>query len=75
MSCETFHLKCDKIGPTVVICQAKNEKFGGYTNINWESPNNNIDIFEDGPFIFSINKNKKYNYSNNKKKLSNHLNK
>lgn len=63
MSYETFHLKCDKKGPTVVICKARKEKFGGFTNINWESLNNQ-GIYKEGPFIFSIRKNRKYVYSN-----------
>ena len=66
MSYKTFHSKCDNKGPTVVICKAKNEKFGGFTNINWESSDNTITKFEDGPFVFSINKNKKFDYNNKK---------
>ena len=65
MSYKTFHSKCDNKGPTVVICKAKKEKFGGYTNINWES-SNGIQKYVDGPFIFSINKNKKNVYTNKK---------
>ena len=64
MSVYTFHSKCDNQDPTLVICKAKDEKFGGYTNINWESTNEPIAKYQDGPFIFSINKNKKYEYSN-----------
>ena len=63
MSYKTFHEKCDNKGHTVIICKSKNEKFGGYTNINWESAEGK-DIKQDGPFIFSINKNKKFEYSN-----------
>ena len=54
MSFDTFHLKCGKMGPTIVICQVKNEKFGGYANINWESPNNFINKYEDGLLSFQL---------------------
>ena len=64
MSFETFHLKCDNKGPTLVVCQSKNEKFGGYTKFNYY--NNTSIKHEEGPFIFSLNKNKKYNYTNKK---------
>ena len=64
MSYETFHQKCDKKGPTLIVCKAKNEKFGGYTNIDWESCDIEKRKYDDGPFLFSLNKNKKYNYSN-----------
>ena len=65
MSVKTFHLKCDNKGPTIVICKAKSEKFGGYTNISWESLKCTFKFIE-GPFIFSINKNKKFDYCNKK---------
>ena len=64
MSYETFHKKCDNKGQTVIICKSKIEKFGGYTNINWESLEGKP-IYQKGPFIFSINKNKKFEYCNN----------
>ena len=63
MSYETFHSKCDNKGPTVVLCKAKNEKFGGYTNVNWESVNG-VGKYVDEPFLFNINSNKKLNYTN-----------
>jgi hypothetical protein len=62
MSFETFHAKCDKQGPTLVICKAKEEKFGGYTNIDWESLEG-LQKYQEGPFLFSLNKNKKYDYN------------
>ena len=67
MSFETFHKKCDNKGQTVIICKSKEEKFGGYTNINWESPSMFRAENKDGPFIFSITKNKKYDYSDKSK--------
>ena len=67
MSCETFHKKSDKQGSTVVICKSKDEIFGGYTNVDWISPDKYITKFENEPFIFSINKNKKFNYTNKEK--------
>jgi hypothetical protein len=63
MSYETFHSKCDNKGSTVVLCKAKNEKFGGYTNVNWESVNG-VGKYVDEPFLFNINSNKKLNYTN-----------
>ena len=65
LSYETFHAKCDNKGPTLVICKSKNEKFGGYTNINWKSSEGE-GIQSSNSFIFSINKNIKYNYTNTK---------
>ena len=66
MSFKTFHLKCDKRGPTLIICKSQNEKFGGFTNIDWESPDDGIQIKDETPFIFSFNKNKKFNYTHKK---------
>ena len=66
MSFKTFHLKCDKRGPTLIICKSQNEKFGGFTNIDWESPDDGIQIKDETPFIFSFNKNKKFNYTQKK---------
>ena len=63
MSYKTFHDKCDNKGQTVIICKSKNEIFGGYTNVNWESSKGK-EIRKNGPFIFSINKNQKYEYNN-----------
>ena len=74
MSIDTFHKKCDNQGPTITICESKDQKFGGYNNFSWESINEGKSIYEKGPFIFSLNKNKKYNYSNsNKEKNSIYL--
>ena len=64
LSYETFHSKCDNKGPTLTVVKSNNEKFGGYTNINWESKNKGRQIYASKSFIFSINKNKKYEYSN-----------
>ena len=34
-----FHSKCDKKGPTLAIIKSKKGKtFGGYTDIEWDSP-------------------------------------
>ena len=63
MSYLNFHQKCDNKGPTIVVCKSKNEKFGGYANISWESLNNERK-FQNGPFIFSLTKNVKYEYQN-----------
>ena len=63
MSYKTFHEKCDNKGHTVIICKSKNDKFGGYTDINWESAEWK-NKKKKGPFIFSINRNKKFEYSN-----------
>ena len=64
-SYETFHSKCDNQGPTVVICKSGEEKFGGYTNINWESKDG-IYIYDSKSFVFSLNKNKKNEYNKEK---------
>ena len=64
MSVYNFHSKCDNKGPTLVICKTKEQIFGGYNNFSWESTNEPKKIFQEGPFIFSINKNKKYDYFN-----------
>ena len=34
MSYKTFHEKCDNQGKTIIICKSKDQKFGGYSNIN-----------------------------------------
>ena len=62
MNFETFHARCDKRGPTLIICKAKDEKFWGYTNIDWEQCEPDLPKIEDGPFTFSLSKNKVYNY-------------
>ena len=70
MSVSKFHATCDYQGPTLVVCKAKNEKFGGYTNIDWEAIEDKP-IHKVGPFIFSITKNKKfvYKYQNDRQSI------
>ncbi len=58
-SIETFHKKCDNKGPTLIIIKTtKNNIFGGYNPLSWNSSggyqNSNLS------FLFSLNKKKKY---------------
>ena len=58
-----FHSKCDNISPTIVFY--KNDignKFGGYTQSNWNLTTYGAD---NNAFIFSINKEKYYKVNNN----------
>ena len=58
---ETFYNKCSGKYPTVVFVKTtKGHRFGGYSSIPWKNLNGNFD--EDGKnFIFSLDKQKKYN--------------
>ena len=50
-----FHRNCDNKGPTLTLIETnKGKKFGGYTPINWESPDYQ-DKTDDLTFIFSLN--------------------
>ena len=57
-----FHSKCDNIYPTITFFKTKsNQKFGGYTESNW-----NINGYgaDKNAYIFSINKEKYYKANN-----------
>ena len=66
-----FHLKCDRIGPNVVIIKTKRGNiFGGFTLKNWEHMPRDIDINrpnlgsasrDSKAFGFSVNNQKIYN--------------
>ena len=58
-----FHSKCDNIPNTLTIIKsAGNRRFGGFTSNTWESTL----IYKDdkNAFLFSLDKNKIYNYKN-----------
>ena len=52
-----FHKYCDNKGPTLTLIHTNKGKiFGGYTPINWESPNSGYLLkTDDLTFIFSLN--------------------
>ena len=65
----TFHNKCDNISPTLVLVESLNGyKFGGYTTCTWDYKG--LDKNDNKTFLFSLNKNqkfeKKYNKYNNR---------
>ena len=58
-SIETFHKKCDNIGPTLILIKSKKGKrFGGYNPLNWDSTY----MYKHHPstFLFSLDNKKKY---------------
>ena len=61
---ETFYNKCAGKYPTIVFVKTtKGHRFGGYSSIPWK--NRNGLIFRDEKnFIFSLDKQKKYNIKN-----------
>ena len=69
---ETFYNKCSGKFPTVVFVKTnKGHRFGGYSSIPWKNLNGGFD--EDGKnFIFSLNKQKKYNIKNPKSAIQTH---
>ena len=69
---ETFYNKCSGKFPTVVFVKTnKGHRFGGYSSIPWKNLNGGFD--EDGKnFIFSLNKQKKYNIKNPKNAIQTH---
>ena len=61
-----FHKNCDNKGSTLTLAETtKGYKIGGYTTLNWESPNSYINKNDDLTFIFSLNQMKKYSKKNN----------
>ena len=65
---EDFHKCCDNQGPTLILIQTTNNKiFGGFTPLNWKSPDSGSSTITDPSnqtFIFSLDLNKKYNLLN-----------
>ena len=63
-SIETFHKKCDNIGPTLILIKSKKGKrFGGYNPLNWDSTY----MYKHHPstFLFSLDNKKKYKLKEN----------
>ena len=59
-SISTFHNKCDNISPTLVLVESLDGyKFGGFTTCIWDSKS--IDKNDGNTFLFSFNKNQKFN--------------
>lgn len=58
-SSTAFHTNCDQKGPTLVLIKsAKNNMFGGYTDINWDQSGSNKSSAN--CFLFSFNQQKIY---------------
>ena len=63
-----FHNKCDNKGITIVFIETtKGYKFGGYTELQWDS--NSGGKTDKSTFIFSFNKKQKYTARNNKNSI------
>ena len=58
-----FHNICDNKEKILVICKSKNEIFGGYTPLSYNSSNEYR--YDDESFLFSLNDNKYIKYSKN----------
>ena len=70
---ETFYNKCSGKYPTVVFVKTtKGHRFGGYSSIPWKNLNGGSDEDEKN-FIFSLNKQKKYNIKNPKRAIETHV--
>ena len=54
MNPETFHSKCDGLGPTVVFVKSKDDTLGGYTTQPWSQKEIYSSDFD--AFVFSISK-------------------
>ena len=66
-----FHNKCDNKGITIVFIETtKGYKFGGYTELQWDS--NSGDKTDKSTFLFSFNKKQKYTARNNNPSISCH---
>ena len=61
-----FHSRCDNIPNTLVLIQSgENRKFGGFTTAKWSSPSNTGGNDDPYAFLFSIDKQKIYDYKKN----------
>ncbi len=61
---DTFYNKCTGKYPTIVFVKTtKGHRFGGYSSIPWKNLNNGFNRDEKN-FIFSLDKQKKYNIKN-----------
>ena len=66
-----FHKKCDKLNkPTIVLIETKEGyRYGGYTSVNWDSPDKSEFKKDENAFIFSFNTKKKYETKNPEKSI------
>ena len=56
---DTFHKKCDNKGITIVFIETEDGyRFGGYTELEWDTSGK--DEYDDSTFLFSFNYNEKY---------------
>ena len=61
-----FHSRCDNISNTLVLIKSEgNRRFGGFTSIQWSSPNSGEYKDDPNAFLFSLDKQKIYSYKNN----------
>ena len=57
----TFHLKCDGIGPTIILFKTdKNRKWGAYTGYPWNSSSGCDHSTDTKYFLYNISDKKKY---------------
>ena len=69
---QTFYNKCSGKYPTVVFVKTtKGHRFGGYSSIPWKNLNNGF-AEDEKNFIFSLDKQKKYNIINPKNAIQTH---
>ena len=65
-----FHFKCDNKYNTLVFIQSKgNKRFGGFTSNCWESPSKEFFKDDNNAFVFSLDKQKIYEYKNDKRAI------
>lgn len=66
----TFHEKCDNISPTLTIIQTKEGyRYGGYTSVCWEAPEQSKYKPDSDAFIFSLDTLKKYECLDSEKSI------
>lgn len=71
---ETFYKKCTGKFPTVVLVQTtKGCRFGGYSSVPWKNLNGGK-LEDKNSFIFSLDKQKKYNIKNSQKAIQTDFN-
>ena len=59
-----FHKKCDKKGITIIFIETKDDfRFGGYTELEWDSYS--FEKKDNSTFLFSFNNKEKYSKRNN----------
>ena len=58
-----FHNYCDNKGSTLILIKTSNDEIiGGFTPLNWESPNKRVQKYDESglTFLFSLTLNKKF---------------